>query len=669
MASAGRSMSGLGGGVGLAERSGVSTGFSSRGLATFNTGERSVMSSMRTAGPSFSMGRSERPSLSLGKADKPSLSFKGTSFESTKNITGKTGAKTFASASENFAQPAKTDVASGSKTQANGIEVASIMPQTKSTQEKGSAKSPLAIDRLQPFQPKLQAEPKGLVTQKNLDASVPIVNEASSKTTDIVSNNATPAASESSGDNQAVANNAPGIEKFAVVPQPQKDMPLTKMEPFTPPAPKDSPQSLVTKNNIDKSVPYIVPGAPEVAAPIQQTTPRRETSSEPASPKEKSVVIKSKGLVTRENLTHSVPLTVVPEQVSSEQKKEETPVKVVIKDVFFSAPKQEASRVTVAPKVAQVMVTEHQAEAKDEAKPAQKSEKAETTVTVNAEKLAMLAQLDLNQTDDKKKREEKEHEVQDQIEAAAYAYVRAGLARDFGEGVRKTERFLLHNPVILATNELKVKKIVEAGKKEQQKVATPVAESANMKATAEVVVYANEDPSEDQQVGVIDTIHNDTNNENQNNKRVTFDEAKEEKEDEPQPEVSFKVDEQAQKNRELEWEDAVRQMFPAFDFESQAPLSQVASILKPPSRETNSTLIYQVGKSIDGSNNSEGDWRTPLLTNNAPVTATQARITGIWEIYTKPPVVMKRTGRNVAKKDVDLVLSGDDTKDRYGLPA
>lgn len=580
------------GGVGLAERS-ASTGFSSRGLSAFNTSsERSAMSSIKTAGPSLNLGRSERPSLSLGKSAKPSLSLRGSTFESTKNTIGKTRGSAFATASENFsphvsASPAKVE----SNKRSNGIEVTSVMPQTKAVNTKESERPRESINRLPVFEPMLKAEPKGPVTPKNLDASVPV----------------------------SVAKPAerakPVIEKLAVIPQSKKETP----------APQMSSPVLVTQKNLDRAVPFAIPKLRESAAK-----------------------------------------TVSPGQVDMPR--------IVVRDAL-SQPKQEeeAPKISIAPRIGEVTVTSKAAPSKFELEKQQKTEKPEVTVTVKTDDLARLALWARKKEKDDKKRKEKQQFEQAQVERVAHAYVRAGLAMDFGDGMRKVQRFLTMEPAVLAKNQLKIETLPGIATPAQPLQAvestTLLEQVKSIKAAEAVVVYDRSEAAPDHQLQYAGPTTPPNNNETPNQARVTYDEVEEEIQEEPETPVSFKVDEQAQRNREIEWEDAVRQMFPAFDYTAETPLRAVASVLQPPSKETNSGLIYQVGKNVDGSNDSDRDWRTPLLTSTALVTAAQARITGLHEIYDKPPVVMKSWGRNVRKNDVDLVLSGDATKDRNGMAA
>lgn len=611
------------GGVGFAERSGLSTGFSSR----------AVMSSVRAAEPRLATRRVERPSLSLSKANRPSVSMRGTSFESSKNITGKTRGITFAT-TENFAKPsiAVSDKAK-MKIRSNGIEVSSIMPQTNNSPTLRGDRTVFSLDSLQPFNPSLKAESKDFIILKNLSTSVPVSIEKAAK------------------------SKTSAIEKFDVIPQVRSEVPLTDLKPFTPSVPESSPEKLVTQQQLDQSVPLVVSGAAE--AVVKPNVQQKQ---------EQKAATVSKRVVIKENLVNAEPVKVVPEV----RKQEEATVPVTV---------QETPQIKVIPKVSPVVIGERSSQKEDTSESEQKAEKQTSTVTVHTDGLAALALLAIESEKDEEKKNK-----QDQIEKAAQAYVRAGVARDFGEGVRMTERFLRIDPIVLVKNQLQVEQIQQSDEDAPQKPAAPepvpsaqpigiVASESKAevtqgtRASAELIVSAGAESSKKPEIQLIDPGNLNNNTENQNRVHVTLDETKKESQREPDPEVSFKVDEIAQRNREQELNEAVRQVFPAFDIDARVPLSEVANILKPPSAPTNSGLIYQIGKKTDGSNDSDGDWRTPLLTSDAMVTAAQARIAGMWEIYTKPPVVMKNHGRNVTRKDVDLVLSGDDTKRDFALAA
>jgi hypothetical protein len=126
--------------------------------------------------------------------------------------------------------------------------------------------------------------------------------------------------------------------------------------------------------------------------------------------------------------------------------------------------------------------------------------------------------------------------------------------------------------------------------------------------------------------------------------------------------MMFALDERAQRNRLRSWYDALTNVYPAWQLEYKAPLSTVAAKLKAPDKETDSALIQQLGKSIDGSNNSMRDWRTPLLTSNELLGPIDARAVGEKVILSIRPVkvVEENQGAHaVTDSDVELVLAGD----------
>lgn len=630
------------GGSSIAEKA-VSTGFSSRGLSAFNISERSVMSSVKTAGPSLSLGKSERPTRSVGKSEKPNLSLKATSFESQKSTTGKTRESTFATATDNFAKPAEPPLPkSNGEVQKNSIEVAAIIPQAEAIKAKSSEPAPGPVTTLPEFKPNPLAETKSVVTQKNLDASVPLSTEKPAETkVDTTTHTSDPVVKET-------------VESVKVQPPPIEKENTPKVEEVS------FHQPVI----IEEVTPDPVP-----AVTIEQTTQQLAPVDQ-----QPTVVIKEEAVV-------------------SEQAKEVIP-QPKIEDIVSQPPISiaEKPQVQIIPKgtesvVSHIQMPQPKVESHEEVKTEGKKDE-ETLVTVRTDNLVSLAIESQRKAQDDKKQKEKEEYKQDQIEKAANAYVKAGIARDFGDGMRLIERFLQIEPTVLAKNQIKVEKLPEAFpdiKEKSDPVKSLVATNKGqhiqtdktsehvqrLQTSDEVMVYESDDISErkDEDVYIIGPINNNDGGgggpEGPQGQKVKVDEVESKSANEPEPEISFKEDEDAQRAREQDWDEAVSEVIPAFDFESKVPLSTIASKLKPAGPSTNSGLIYQVGKKTDGSNESDKDWRTPLLSSTALVTAAQARITAMHEIYNKPAVVMKESGRGVTREAVELVLSGDDVT--YGV--
>jgi hypothetical protein len=598
-ASAGRSMGGgLRGGVGFAERSGGS-GFSSRGLSRFNGGERSVMSSVRTGGPSLARG-SEKPSLSLGKADRPTLSFKGSSFESTKQTPAKNSGKFYtpefrgtpltpaakAESKPASSSPGKIGVKSDPAVRRSGIEVASVMPQPSARR---------SLDRLQPYTPPTpRSEPGGLVRRANIDNAVPF---------------------------RVNTGKAPEVR-----PSPRPELTTQR---FVRPAALDAAATRPSVPKIDAKPTLNV-------APLKDRLKKAEVKSSEAVVKDvPRRVLGKPGLTT-----------------------EQTVVGRSLPDVKLGSKTVESSRVRTEP-------------------------------------LSRLAYLEEDEEhDDDEERKEKRIHAATQMEKVAQAYVRAGLAQNLAEGMRMTERFLQKDPAILATNPKLAEKVhpsrvvapikvgalaepsvrpetqtavqlqttTETVTQQKQKViptvksevktATEVSTVAQAKAKVETRAAqsgATQVQVENGAIPVIDII--------------TFPNSKQDEvEHDNKKKHPYKLDTEAQKNRIRQFETAVTQIFPAFDWESTAPLYAIAEVLERPNGSTTSDLIKKVGKNVDGSE----IWRDALQ-GDTEVTKHQAIQIGLSEIVEHQPVALWKEGIDVKEEAVQEVLN--DKRDEYALAA
>ncbi|MBA3724707.1 MAG: hypothetical protein H0W89_07560 [Candidatus Levybacteria bacterium] len=313
-----------------------------------------------------------------------------------------------------------------------------------------------------------------------------------------------------------------------------------------------------------------------------------------------------------------------------------------------------------------------------------KSERAQVErVSVNANALSEFAFLRAELDDDEKTKAKKLEAENRMILQTARGYVRAGLISTVADAIRFTEQKLRIDPTILAKGPALAEKVsivplqreVPAPVTKQptevimQPQGVPLTElvsevSEQSVITAETVIFASPQSITKPKVDVQSAAP--VNNEKASNVQP---ETQDETHDKKDQEVKFKIDEPIQKNRMAEWDAAIGQTFPAFQWDAQAPLSEIAQKLKTPGKPTNSTLIYQVGKKVDGSNQSIEDWRTPLLLSDVLVTAAQARRAAEDEISNKPAVVIKSNGIDADKKHVALVLSGDNTRENYDLAA
>jgi hypothetical protein len=675
------------GGFGSGERGGVTTGFSSRGLSAFRGAEGPKMSAIGTPGPSLSAVGVEKPSLPFGSADKPTLSFSGEKFASSKNTLGKTAEKSVASSFGKPKADASVEISENTpKAKTNSIEVSSVIPQPK--------KDAIVLD-LPAFSPKAEpATPKGLVTRDNLDKAVPFKVAGAEY-------------------QQKAAEEAAPLQLKEVIQQSTVDKNVTELPDFQP----SSPNSQATEAAVKEPVVHVKPleqpnQSPKVDLKKHNNSIQKSDVLPPDFQPEQPAA-QLGDLVTKEKVASAKPL----ELSSQPPRVDETVATAAVN----KAPEPEHSDAHMADRGLQNELTTKHVEDiaskipdfQEQIPAVQKAEITKLVEDINEPKAVteqdnvkaehypekedqdlIIAAKVLELVDDEKKKKELQTEEQKQVQVVAEKYVLAGLAADITEGIRMTEEYLQKDAAVRESDApVNVDALVAKAAADQTTDAVQLPENKDVEERTVQVGgsvgvfpatsvqpqqkpidpnFDNDDnlPPDKELVPVdidkreqTDIIHIDDDPPEDDLPPVDLDETPEKKEEaEDAGEIGFKVDEIAERNRLNEWDDAVRQVFPAFDWDYQAPLNAVASALKAPNSSTNSTLIYQVGKRVDGSNQSSEDWRTPLLTSNTVVNATQARITGMHEILDKPPVVMKSSGRSVTSRDVERVMAGDDTK-------
>ncbi len=653
---------GFGGGIERGSGSGMTSSFSSRGLASF--------------------GKSSESRPSLGSVSKPSLSLEGSKFQSSRSVGNKTGGFMESSArtprmdsltesspavslvKENTPKSKAPEATSSNGAKKGNIEVAAVIPQSSANTR---------LDKLPEFKPHAEATPKSLVSKENVSQSAPFNNE--------INNNHVKDAQVKLPESKAPQPDA-NVEQKSDIAVEKVVSPVVSLEKVNQPEVQTQPKE-VTQSKVDLEEKVNVPV--EKIVPTEVISTPTEAIVEPTAKPEMKVfetVIQEPPVIIRPSIEPTV--APKPEVVVETQAVIEQPAKTV-----------EAPAAPVQKVIAQVVQTRSVAE---ELKPVIVSKPAVPedriieqnpvahieTVSVNTRELANLSYLDILPEDDKKTKEKKEKVEAEQRERVAQAYLRAGIVPNIKEAQLKVDRFLQTSPDQLATG--RIVEQITTGKVEMQPIKTEpelmtkpevkvqpgIVTEAQVAPRMQIVTQTNTEMIAVSQTNVeaIASTQTSAKIDAQVDVKPKV-EAKSAaamkakliaKEDKKNKKPEIKVDQRALKNRLHEWGNAIRQIFPVWDIEFKAPLREVAAKMVGPDKDTNSGLIYQLGKKVDGSNSptSAGeDWRTPLITSEAEVTAAQAYLTGVIEIYNKMPVVAKEDGLTATKREVDRVLAGD----------
>ncbi len=349
----------------------------------------------------------------------------------------------------------------------------------------------------------------------------------------------------------------------------------------------------------------------------------------------------------------------------------------------------------VVPRQISIEITKPQSKVESTIKPIQFEVSAPApvqygeTVKVSTQGLAELAQLHIHRDDDDETKKAKANVAAAQRESAALSLVRAGLALNFKEASIRVDRSLQQSPDVLAngliSEHVTLKTIDRLSKQMVPEVKAQALKISEAKAEqkTQMVAQVQAEAVDEVQALAVNSVATETKTKNavktetktrvEKNAALKMKDKLKEKmakqDDKKKKESGIKVDDYALNNRIKQWSQAIRNVLPAWNLEAKVKLSEIAATIRP-DKETDSGLIDQLGKNNDGTNNSKHDWRTPLLTSDAEVTASQAQLTGLGEILAdyRLPGVIKEKGAKLNDTALKTILS-DDTKDDYDKAA